>query len=86
MGKAIFELGCQHCHRPEGESDVVFESNKMTLNWLKRHMTDDDDDSIYEIIRKGTYASFGHKEYMPHYTLEKMSHQQVEDLRSYIEQ
>ncbi len=85
-GKAIFELGCQHCHRPKGESDVVFEANKLTLNWLKRHITDNDDDSIYEIIRKGTYAAFGHKEYMPHYTLEKMSHQQVEDLRVYIEQ
>ena len=71
MGKAIFELGCQHCHRPKGESDVVFESNNLTLNWLKRHITDDDDDSIYEIIRKGTYPAYGHKEYMPHYTLKK---------------
>jgi mono/diheme cytochrome c family protein len=85
-GKAIFELGCQHCHRPNGESDVVFEKNALTLNWLSRHMYDDGDKSIYEIVRKGTYAASGHKEYMPHYTLEKMSHQQVEDLRAYIQQ
>ncbi|WP_258104152.1 c-type cytochrome [Marinoscillum sp. MHG1-6] len=86
LGEAIFELGCQHCHRPMGESEVVFENNALTLNWLERHITDKGDLSIYEIIRKGTYSEYGHKEYMPHYTLEKMSHQQVEDLRAFIEQ
>jgi len=85
-GKAIFELGCQHCHRPDGESDVIFSNNDLTLNWLNKHITDDGDKSIYQIIRKGTYAAYGHKEYMPHYTLEKMSHQQVEDLRVFIQQ
>ncbi|RMF22347.1 MAG: cytochrome c, partial [Bacteroidetes bacterium] len=34
----------------------------------------------------GTYAIPGHKPYMPHYPLERMSKQQVEDLRAYIEQ
>lgn len=86
LGKAIFELGCQHCHRPNGESDVVLENNELSLNWLERHITDNSDLSIYQIIRKGTYAEYGHKEYMPHYTLQKMSHQQIEDLRSFIEQ
>ncbi len=41
--------------------------------------------SIYHIIREGTYSEAGHKEYMPLYPLEKLSHQQVEDLRAYIE-
>ncbi len=86
LGKAIFELGCQHCHRPEGESEVVFRSNDLTLNWLENHLMDKGDKSIYQIIRKGTYAEYGHKEYMPHYTLEKMSHQQVEDLRAFVVQ
>lgn len=84
-GKIIYELGCQHCHREKGESDVVLDDSKATLNWLKRNITANGDLSIYEIIRKGTYAAEGHKEYMPHYTLEKMSDQQIEDLRSYIE-
>ncbi|MFT6865470.1 MAG: mono/diheme cytochrome c family protein [Cyclobacteriaceae bacterium] len=86
LGKASIELGCQHCHRPEGESDVVFRNDDLTLNWLKNHMMDKGDKSIYQIIRKGTYAEYGHKEYMPHYTLEKMSHQQVEDLRAFVVQ
>lgn len=86
LGKAIFELGCMHCHRPQGESDVVFDTNKLTLKWLKRHITDHGDLSIYQIVRKGTYSEYGHQEYMPHYTQEKMSDQQLEDLRAFIEQ
>lgn len=85
LGKAIFELGCQHCHRPHGESNVVFEPNSLTLRWLKRHIPDNSDLSIYQIVRKGTYSEYGHREYMPHYTLEKISDQQMEDLRAFIE-
>lgn len=85
LGKAIYALGCQHCHRPGGESDVTFDDTNLTYNWLEKHIPDNSQLSIYEIIRKGTYAAYGHKEYMPHYTLEKMSDQQVEHLRAFIE-
>lgn len=85
MGKIIFERGCQHCHRPNGESDVVLNDSKATYRWLNRHKLDNSKLSIYEIIRHGTYSEAGHREYMPHYTLEKMSNRQVEDLRAFIE-
>lgn len=85
MGKAIYELSCQHCHRENGESDVVLDDYKSTFRWLKRNVPANSKLSIYEIIRKGTYSEKGHREYMPHYTLEKLSNQQLEDLRSYIE-
>jgi len=84
-GKAIYELGCQHCHHAYGESDLVLDNSVFTFRWLKKNMTENSKESIYEIIRKGSYSELGHKEYMPNYTLEKMSHQQVEDLRAYIE-
>jgi len=84
-GKAVYELGCQSCHQAGGESDLVLDDSKKTFRWLKRNITKDDRYSLYEIIRKGTYAEYGHREYMPFYTLEKLSNQQVEDLRAYIE-
>ncbi|WP_375580771.1 c-type cytochrome [Marivirga tractuosa] len=84
-GKAIYELGCQHCHHAYGESDLVLDYSILTFKWLKKHMPENSKKSIYEIIRNGSYSELGHKEYMPNYTLEKMSHQQVEDLRAYIE-
>lgn len=85
-GKVIYELSCQHCHRNKGESDVVLNNSKATFRWLEKNINSNGILSIYEIIRKGTYSEKGHREYMPHYTLEKMSDQQIEDLRAYIEQ
>ena len=84
-GKAIYELGCQHCHREKGESDVVLDNSEVTFKWLDKNITSNSKLSIYDIIRLGTYAEKGHKEYMPHYTEEKMSNEQIEDLRAYIE-
>ncbi len=84
-GKAIYDLGCKHCHHAYGESDLVLDDSRFTFKWLVKHIPDNGDLSIYEITRVGTYSEKGHKEYMPHYTLEKMSHQQLEDLRTYME-
>ncbi|NND77745.1 MAG: cytochrome c [Flavobacteriales bacterium] len=84
-GKVIYENGCQHCHRERGESDVVLDNSSVTFKWLNKNITANSKLSIYDIIRLGTYAEKGHKEYMPHYTEEKMSDEQIEDLRAYIE-
>ena len=40
--------------------------------------------SVYEIVRRGTNPIAGYKPYMPHYTQEKLSNQQIEDLVAYI--
>ena len=85
-GRAVYELSCQHCHRPNGESDVILDNEKSTFRWLKRHLTDNTDLSVYQIVRHGTYAAAGHREYMPRYPLEKLSNQQVEDLVAYIKE
>lgn len=85
LGARIYELGCQHCHRDNGESDLILDDSKKTARWLRRNFEKDSRYSIYEIIRHGTYAEFGHREYMPHYTAEKMSDVQIESLRAYIE-
>lgn len=85
MGAIIFKRACRHCHRPDGESDVIFSETGTTFRWLKRHITWDSHLSIYHAARYGTSPEAGHMEYMPLFTLEKMSHQQVEDLRAYIE-
>jgi mono/diheme cytochrome c family protein len=85
-GKLVYEKACQSCHLAEGESDVILDNSVVTFKWLKKNITSNSPGSFYEIIRNGTYADSGHKEYMPNYTEEKMSNQQVEDLRAYIDQ
>lgn len=83
-GAKIYAGACQHCHKPNGASRLILDDSKLTFRKLKRNMTKSNNFSIYEIIRHGTHRLEGHKAYMPHYTLERMSHQQVEDLKAFI--
>lgn len=86
QGRAIYELGCRHCHRAGQVSGYILDYSRLTFRKLLRDMTEDDQESFYQSIRYGTSPVPGHRPYMPNYTLERMSHQQVEDLRAYVEQ
>lgn len=85
-GKKIYESSCLFCHKPGRVTEYVLDSEKLTFKHLKKHLSDNTHYSTYEITRKGTYAKNGYKPYMPNYTLERMSHQQLEDLVAYINQ
>lgn len=83
-GKLIYELSCQSCHQEQGVSGMTLESDKLTFLKFKRHLTKNTDYNLYNIIRHGTYASEGKPRYMPLYPEERMSNQQLEDLKAYI--
>ena len=83
-GEAIYELSCQQCHFPNGISEFVMDKSTLTMNKLVRNLDKPDEKSVYHAIRKGTAPVPGHRPYMPQYTLERMSNQQVADLRAYI--
>ncbi len=85
IGKDIYELSCQYCHRPGGVSHLILDDARTTFQWMKKYIPKDSHLSLYQIIAYGTYAIPGHRPYMPHYPLERMSKKQVEDLRAYIE-
>lgn len=85
-GQKIWEYGCLTCHREHGISQMVLDNSVMTARKFTRNFDKDKNWSLYEILRHGTHAKPGHRQYMPHYTLERMSHQQVEDLRAFLEQ
>ena len=84
-GKQIYDFSCRHCHRPNGVSMVILDNSKLVLRDLRDNMFKNDPFSLYEIIPYGTKPHDGHLPYMPMYPKEKMSAQQVEDLRAYIE-
>ncbi|MEQ9063630.1 MAG: cytochrome c [Vicingaceae bacterium] len=85
-GMAIFALSCKYCHRKNGPSNEIFEDDVKTYRWLERKINSKARDSFYALLRHGTFPETGHRSYMPHFTLEKMSDQQIEDLRAYIEE
>jgi len=84
-GQAIYELGCQHCHENQRYSFFELDDSKLSFNYLQKHIKRHRRFSFYWVSRYGTKPKPGKKSYMPQYTEERMSDQQLEDLRSYIE-
>ena len=84
-GKDLYDLSCIWCHNPEnGVSHYILDDSRKSFQHLNRMMFKDSHFSLYQIVAYGTYSIPGHRPYMPHYPEEKMSKQQVEDLRAYI--
>lgn len=84
-GAQLYKLACQACHQKEGVAGMPLENNRLAFNKFKRNMTKHNLYNIYDIVRHGTYTDKGKPRYMPHYTKERMSDQQLEDLRAFIE-
>ncbi|WP_020532348.1 c-type cytochrome [Flexithrix dorotheae] len=84
-GQLIFEKSCLHCHDENGVTKYTLEDNKLSFKKLKKDMAKSSQLSLYHAIRYGTKPEPGHKPYMPQYTLERMSNQQIEDFRAYVE-
>lgn len=85
-GKLVYDNSCLHCHLNMRYSYFHLDNNKMSLNYMKNKAGKFSNHSIYQVIRYGTYPKYGKKSYMPQYTEEKLSDQQVEDLRAYLVQ
>ncbi|MBT8218763.1 MAG: c-type cytochrome [Bacteroidia bacterium] len=84
-GKMIFELGCLHCHQGQRYSFLELDNSNFTFKYLRKHLKRHNRFSFYWVSRYGTQPRPGKKAYMPQYTKEKMSDQQLEDLRAYID-
>jgi mono/diheme cytochrome c family protein len=85
-GKKLYELSCQACHQNGGVSPILLDDAKVTFQKFKRNLDNNSYYNIYDIIIHGTYADKGKPRYMPLYPEERMSPQQIEDLRAYIVQ
>ncbi len=83
-GEQIYKLSCQHCHYRQNFSYLLLDDSEMTFRYLYKHIPDYDKKSIYQVIRYGTPPLSGKHAYMPQYTLQKLSPDQVTDLVTYI--
>jgi len=84
-GKEIFERSCLHCHDEKRVTYLGLDSSKLTGKFFLKYMKSYKDQSLYQIIRWGTYAKRGRRQYMPQYSKEKMSDKQIEDLIAYMQ-
>lgn len=86
-GQAIYELSCQHCHsHTESTTNFKLDFDKVTFKLLENNLDKYNKYSIYQISRFGTKPVLGYKAYMPHYSLDRMTNQQLADLQAYIEE
>lgn len=84
-GKLIYDNSCLHCHYKGRYSFFHLDDSKLSFKHLKKTAPKYGRHSIYQVIRWGVPSKSGKASYMPQYTEEKMSDQQLADLRSYIE-
>ncbi len=84
-GAYIFNNGCLHCHGTGNNvANFEFNDDNLTMSFLESQITKYNHFSVPYLVRKGTYAIAGKKAYMPQYSLEKMSREQLLDLLAYI--
>jgi len=83
-GKLLYEMSCLTCHQEGGVTNYKLNNEQLTFKHLKYWSSTHKMFSVYDIARKGTYSKNGYKPYMPNYTKERMSDQQLEDLMAYI--
>ncbi len=84
-GKAIYDLSCKHCHEAKRYSFFELDDNRKTFQYLDNKMKQGTPHSVYKISRYGTSPINGKRAYMPQYSTEKMSDEQIIDLRVYIQ-
>ncbi|NRB63182.1 MAG: c-type cytochrome [Saprospiraceae bacterium] len=85
-GELLYNHSCMHCHENARYSFFRLDHAKNTFVYLNKHMARYTRYSLYQVGRYGTSPMPGKRTYMPNYTKEKMTNQQMEDLRAYIEQ
>jgi mono/diheme cytochrome c family protein len=82
-GKAIYVLSCLNCHKSGGATSFPLANSAVTYRLLNDHTDFGANFSIYNAIRNGIKASPG-KGYMPNFPLQRMSNNQMKDLRAFI--
>ncbi len=85
-GKFIYENACLYCHKDGRVTFLKLDNDVLSGRMFVHHMEGYEDRTLYQITRYGTYTMPGRNQYMPRYTKEKMSDQQIEDLMAYLRQ
>ncbi|NND33952.1 MAG: cytochrome c [Saprospiraceae bacterium] len=85
-GAIIYKNSCQHCHFENKYSFLLLDDSKLTFQHLQNKAGKYSSHSMYQVIRYGTPPKGGKKAYMPQYTKEKMTDQQMADLRAFIDE
>jgi mono/diheme cytochrome c family protein len=85
MENIFINNGCLHCHGMGKDiTNFEFDSDKLTFSFLSGKLKKENHFTVPYIVRKGTYAVGGRRQYMPQYPIQKISDNQLFDLMGYI--
>jgi len=84
-GQSIYERSCLHCHKGKKYSFFSLDDSKFSFVNLLNQTKKGKHGSLHKITRHGTWPLAGKKAYMPLYPNEKLSEDQLGDLRIYVE-
>lgn len=84
-GKIIYKRSCLHCHKERRYAFFSLEENKFSFKNLLGRTVKNTKSSLPNITRHGTAPLAGKQSYMPLYPIEKLSEEQLEDLKIYVE-
>ena len=85
-GEKIYEYSCVFCHGNARVTYLDLSKDVLSARYLWNNKDGYDELSIYQVIRWGTSPKTGRKQYMPLYTQERMTDEQLEDLMAYIKE
>lgn len=83
-GLALYQRACLHCHENQRYSFFDMAENQFHYDFMTKHFPRYTRYSTYQVTRYGTSPIPGKRAYMPHYTKERMTDGQIEDLRAYL--
>ena len=83
-GKLIYERTCLTCHEAGGPGTYRFGSSRASYAELLGNRTQDNNWSLYTAVRYGTRPYGVPMAYMPFFTQERMSDQQLDDLVAFL--
>ena len=84
-GNTLYQRACLHCHEDQRYSFFELAENQFHYDFMAKHFPRYTRYSTYQVSRYGTSPIPGKRAYMPHYTAERMTDAQIEDLRAYLE-
>ncbi|MFT7343720.1 MAG: mono/diheme cytochrome c family protein [Lentimonas sp.] len=83
-GKYLYNQACMYCHQGSRVTFLNLEEDQLSVRMFMKNLDNYTDESIYQIVRQGTYTMAGRNQYMPLYTKERMSDSQIEDIVTYL--
>ena len=88
IGKELIKRSCVHCHSPQKEISKykIDINNSLKIKQLLKNAKKASDQSIYEVSRKGFYPVGSRQAYMPHYSKQRLSDKQIEDMVAFLRQ